>query len=102
MFTATLARPALFGGLLLTLLLPLAPAAAQSCASRGDLDPRYCDANNDLLADTPTDAALQKDPATLVFSYTPVEDPAVYENVFSEFIAHLSKITGKRVRWYSA
>ena len=77
-------------------------ALAQTCAQRGDLDARYCDANQDLVADTPTDKKLQKDPATLVFSYTPVEDPAVYENVFGEFIAHLSKITGKRVRWYAA
>jgi hypothetical protein len=38
----------------------------------------------------------------LVFSYTPVEDPAVYENVFADFIAHLGKITGKRIRWFPA
>ncbi|KRE00009.1 phosphonate ABC transporter substrate-binding protein [Bosea sp. Root381] len=78
------------------------PAAAQECASRGTLDTRYCDANGDLLADTPTDPARQKDPDTLVFSYTPVEDPAVYENVFADFLAHLSKVTGKRIRWFGA
>ncbi len=75
---------------------------AQACASRGDLNDRFCDANGDLLADTPTDKGRLKDPSTLVFSYTPVEDPAVYENVFSDFIAHLSRVTGKKVRWYSA
>ena len=78
------------------------PAYAQACASRGDLDERFCDANGDLLADTPTDKSKLKDPSTLVFSYTPVEDPAVYENVFSDFVAHLSKVTGKKIRWYSA
>jgi len=78
------------------------PVAAQSCPHRGDLDPRYCDANKDLIADTPTDKARLKNPSTLVFSYTPVEDPAVYENVFDGFITHLSTVTGKRVRWYSA
>ena len=88
--------------LLLALSTMGSAALAQTCAQRGDLDARYCDANQDLVADTPTDKKLQKDPATLVFSYTPVEDPAVYENVFGEFIAHLSKITGKRVRWYAA
>ena len=92
-----LVLPALLASLFLA-----GPAAAQECPHRGDLDPRYCDANKDLVADTPTDKAQLKDPATLVFSYTPVEDPAVYENVFGEFIAHLSKVTGKRVRWYSA
>jgi phosphonate transport system substrate-binding protein len=76
--------------------------AAQGCADRGDLDARYCDADKNLVADTPSDKRQLKDPSTLVFSYTPVEDPAVYENVFGEFIAHLTKVTGKRVRWYSA
>lgn len=80
----------------------LAPTWAQACPHRGDLDARYCDANKDLVADTPTDPSRLKNPSTLVFSYTPVEDPAVYENVFDGFIAHLSKVTGKRVRWYSA
>ena len=80
------------------------PAAAQTapCASRGDLDTRFCDANGDLLADTPTDKSRLKNPDTLVFSYTPVEDPAVYENVFAGFMAHLSKVTGKKVRWFAA
>ncbi len=31
---------------------------------------------------------------------TPVEDPSVYENVFTQFMIYLSKQTGKRVRWY--
>ena len=78
------------------------PAQAQDCANRGTLDARYCDANRDLLADTPTDAAKQKDPDTLIFSYTPVEDPSVYENVFADFLAHLSKVTGKKIKWFGA
>ena len=92
----------LMSGLVLAAGLHAAPAAGAECATRGDLDSRYCDADGDLVADTPADKSRQKDPATLVFSYTPVEDPAVYENVFSEFIEHLAKATGKRVRWYSA
>jgi phosphonate transport system substrate-binding protein len=51
------------------------PAAAQECKNRGQLDTLYCDDNNDLVADTPTDPRKWKDPATLVFAYTPVEDP---------------------------
>ena len=82
--------------------LAAGPAAAQACANRGDLDARYCDENGDLIADLPKDRKQWQDPATLVFSYTPVEDPAVYENVFGEFIAHLAKVTGKRVRWFPA
>jgi len=78
-------------------------ALAQApCASRGLLDVRYCDENGDLIADQPKDPKAWQDPATLVFSYTPVEDPAVYENVFADFMAHLAKVTGKRVRWFPA
>jgi phosphonate transport system substrate-binding protein len=78
------------------------PAAAQTACKRGDLDARYCDEDGDLVADQPKDPKDWQNPGTLIFSYTPVEDPAVYENVFGEFMAHLGKVTGKRVRWYPA
>jgi len=77
-------------------------ALAQGTCKRGDLDARYCDEDGDLVADQPKDPKSWQNPATLVFSYTPVEDPAVYENVFADFMAHLSKVTGKRVRWFPA
>jgi phosphonate transport system substrate-binding protein len=85
----------------MTLLVgPVGPAAAESCKNRGDLDVRYCDENADLLADTPKDSGKWLNPKTLVFSYTAVEDPSVYENVFSELMDHIAKKTGKRVKWY--
>ena len=69
---------------LITLLTGATLAQAQdACPHRGDLDPMYCDANKDLVADTPKDPAKQKNPSTLVFTYTPVEDPAKYENIFN-------------------
>jgi phosphonate transport system substrate-binding protein len=77
-------------------------AQAQACANRGDLDTRFCDEDKNLIADVPKDPKQWQNPATLVFSYTPVEDPAVYENVFEEFMAHLAKVTGKKVRWFPA
>ena len=100
----TLARRAFLAALMGGFAVLLTPAAgfAQECANRGDLDTRFCDANGDLVADTPTDAAEILDPDTLIFSYTPVEDPSVYENVFEEFIAHLAQLTGKNVKWYGA
>lgn len=79
-----------FGGL---------PAAAQDC-ERGDLDDRYCDVDGDLIADIPTDAADQVDPDTLIFAYTPVEDPAVYETAWADFLAHLEAATGKDVVFF--
>jgi len=75
-------------------------AHAQTCPHRGDLDQQFCDANKDLVADTPLDAGKLKTPSTIVFTYTPVEDPAVYENIFKPFTAHLAACTGKRVVFY--
>ncbi len=80
--------------------LPTIAFAQDACKSRGDLDPMYCDDNGDLVADSPKDPKKLKNPGTLVFTYTPVEDPAVYESVFRPFTDHLSKCTGKRVVFY--
>jgi phosphonate transport system substrate-binding protein len=75
-------------------------AVAEECTGRGQLDTIYCDADNDLVADVPTDPKKLKDPSTLVFAYTPVEDPAVYQNVFKPFTDFLAQCTGKRVVYY--
>lgn len=64
------------------------------------LDPRFTDANGDMVADAPTDAKQFIDPATLVFAYTPVEDPAVYAPVWAPFLDHLAQVTGKRVQFF--
>ncbi|THU02608.1 phosphate/phosphite/phosphonate ABC transporter substrate-binding protein [Lampropedia puyangensis] len=64
------------------------------------LDSRFTDANGDLVADAPTDPKLWIDPDTLVFAYTPVEDPAVYAKVWQEFLDHLAKTTGKKVQFF--
>lgn len=64
------------------------------------MDARYQDADGDLVADAPKDEKDWIDPATLVFSYTPVEDPAVYGKVWEEFIDHLAKETGKKVQFF--
>src|SRR5258706_13975401 len=74
--------------------------AQDACGNRGELDALYCDENRDLVADTPKDPKKLKNPSTLVFTYTPVEDPAVYENVFKPFTDYLSKCTAKRVVFY--
>jgi phosphonate transport system substrate-binding protein len=82
-------------------LLPGSPfAQADSCKNRGQLDLQYCDENNDLVADAPKDPRKWRDPSTLVFAYTPVEDPAVYANAFKPFTDYLSQCAGKRVVYY--
>ena len=73
---------------------------ADACKNRGELDTMYCDANNDMVADAPMDSKKWKNPSTIVFTYTPVEDPAVYENIFKPFTTHLAKCLDKKVVFY--
>ncbi len=85
-------------------LLPAAmwttTASAKECP-RGTLAEIYCDEDGDLVADTPKDKSKWRNPSTLVFTYTPVEDPAVYRNAFKDFQNHIAKVTGKRVIYYT-
>ena len=64
------------------------------------MDPRYTDADGDMIADIPADEKQWLDPDTLVFAYTPVEDPAVYAKVWDGFIGHMEKVTGKKVQFF--
>ena len=73
---------------------------AQTECLPGDLDPMYCDRDGDLVADAPADASKFKTPGTLIFAFTPVEDPAVYDKLFQPFMAHLSECTGIRTRFF--
>ena len=75
--------------------------AQDSCAHRGELDAMYCDADNDLVADAPTDPKKFRDPNTLVFAFTPVEDPSIYEKLFQPFMAHLSQCVGKKTVFFA-
>jgi phosphonate transport system substrate-binding protein len=76
-----------------------APAKSAECP-RGELDARYCDADGDMVADAPTDPKQFVDPSTLVFAYTPVEDPEVYRGVWDGFLKHMEKVTGKKVQFF--
>jgi phosphonate transport system substrate-binding protein len=87
--------------LAIVMLGAAAPAWSQdACPSRGQLDTLYCDRDGDLVADVPTDPAKLKDPSTLVWAYTPVEDPAVYANIFKPFTTHLEACVGKKTVYY--
>ena len=76
----------------------MAPA---ECSNRGLLDVMYCDEDMDLVADLPKDSSQWADPDTLIFAYTPVEDPAVYEDIWQPFMDYLAKVTGRKVRFFS-
>tara|TARA_R110002110_G_scaffold66224_2_gene181632 strand:- start:1729 stop:2706 length:978 start_codon:yes stop_codon:yes gene_type:complete len=75
-------------------------AQAQEECNRSFLDSRYCDRDRDLTADLPLDSKDWVNPDTLIFSYTPVEDPAVYQKVWDGFIQHMEETTGKKVLFF--
>ena len=74
--------------------------AADPCAYRGRLDALYCDENRDGVPDPPKDPAKLVNPDTLIFTYAPVEDPAVYEGAWSDFLKHLERVTGKKTKYF--
>lgn len=76
-----------------------ASAMAEDCY-RGTLDKQYCDRDRDQVADLPLDPAEWVDPDTIIFSYTPVEDPAIYAKVWDGFVKHMSEVTGKKVVFF--
>lgn len=84
----------------LVLCMPMLGFAQDNCTNRGDLDTPYCDANKDLVADAPTDPQKFKNPNTLVFTFTPVEDPAVYDKMFKPFTDYLAQCTQKKVVFF--
>jgi phosphonate transport system substrate-binding protein len=73
--------------------------ASEECP-HGQLDPRYCDADGDMVADAPVNSDDWNDPRTIIFSYTPVEDPSVYAGVWDGFLKHMEEVTGRRVRFF--
>ena len=96
----TLTTP-VFGALAGAVLLFGASAVfAEDCPYRGTLDEQYCDRDRDLVADLPLDESAWIDPDTIIFSYTPVEDPAVYAKAWDSFINHMADVTGKKVVFF--
>lgn len=79
-------------------VISLVPALAQ--AESFPLDSRFVDNDGDMIADIPTDPSQWVDPSTLIFAYTPVEDPAVYAEVWRPFLEHMEEVTGRRVQFF--
>ena len=77
------------------------PAASVDCPRPPEMDVRFCDEDGDLIADAPKDPAQFVNPDTLIFAYTPVEDPAVYRDVWADFLKHMEEVTGKKVEFFA-
>jgi phosphonate transport system substrate-binding protein len=84
----------------LIVLSVMASGIPSAFAAEFKLDSRFRDADGDLIADTPSDPGKQMDPSTLIFAYTPVEDPAVYAKVWKGFLEHMEKVTGKKSQFF--
>jgi phosphonate transport system substrate-binding protein len=79
------------------ILIAVASVVLLLAAPVSALDKRYVDIDGDLVADTPSKTI---NPTTLVFAYTPGEDPALYSRVWDELLRHLEKVTGKRIQFF--
>jgi len=91
-----LTRSLLAGGFAVAALA----AGVSQAQAEFSLSERFSDTDGDLVADIPNDASQWLDPDTLVFAYTPVEDPAVYAEVWDGFLDHMQAVTGKKVQFF--
>lgn len=76
-----------------------AVARAQACSYRGELDVEYCDENHDQIADVPKNLAKVKDPAELIFSYSPIEEPMMFAKVWRPFADYLGQCVRKPIKF---
>lgn len=72
-------------------------ALAQPCPERGLLDPAYCDADGDLVADAPTDPAAWQDPTTIVVALGRLRDPAPRAAAWQPLLEELTRALGREV-----
>ena len=86
----------------LVAVMAFASGAAEEEEQRkyGDLRLGLVDGDGDLVADAPADSSEWIDPPVLIFSYTPVEDPEVYRDVWAEFLDHMAEVTGKEIQFF--
>jgi len=87
-------------GFLAAVLIALPAWAQDTCKSRGELDTPYCDENGDLLADPPKDPKKLRDPDTIFFTNSPLDDIGAFKKLMQPFVDHLAQCTGKKVRYY--
>ncbi len=93
----------LLGGVLALLAWSVASGAdadANACDPPSRLDPLYQDADCDLLADPPSNPASLRNPDTLVWAYTPIENPAIYASLFKPFTKHLESCLERQIVYY--
>lgn len=63
------------------------------------LDARFTDADQNLVADAPTDPAALVSPVPLVFSYIADANAAEHAQRWQPFMDHLAEVTGRQVEY---
>jgi phosphonate transport system substrate-binding protein len=74
-------------------------AVCVTVSAAAALDARYTDADGDLVADRPAKTIT---PSSVLFAYSPGEDPATYRTMWIGFLRHLEKAIGRLVRFFPA
>ena len=72
-------------------------AQAQTCVNRGELDEAYCDANRDLVADSPKSTL---NPTKLVLGISSVEDASTARRTYFPLMDYLSSCLKKEVELF--
>ncbi len=68
-------------------------------AAHDQLEPRFSDADGDLVADLPRDPAQCIQPDPIVFSYIAGENAERDAEQWAGFVAHLGQVTGRRIEY---
>ncbi len=82
------------------IFLMVCSASASDCSEPSQLSAGFIDANCDLLADPPEKVSSHRDPDTLVWAYTPIEEPSIYAELFRPFTRYLEECTGRQIVYY--
>jgi phosphonate transport system substrate-binding protein len=72
-------------------------ASAQNCAFRGELDDTYCDANRDLVADTPSQTV---NPSKIIIGISSSEDARTAEKTFLPLATYMSTCMKREVQLF--
>jgi phosphonate transport system substrate-binding protein len=79
-------------------LMPLAADSIHPSCPHGNLSARFCDNDNDLLADPEQNPERWLDPYALIFGYTENQD--LYHDAQEALKKHIEKVTGKHVKFF--
>ncbi|SDR16641.1 phosphate/phosphite/phosphonate ABC transporter substrate-binding protein [Pseudovibrio sp. Tun.PSC04-5.I4] len=87
-------------GCFTAMLLTVCIANASDCPAPSGLNSEYTDSNCDLLADPPEERSSLRNPDTLVWAYTPIEEPNIYAELFRPFTRYLEECTQRQIVYY--